>query len=212
MRRLTVAMVALTVVLGVKGFARAEIVLLTPDSADATSLWQRSGEGPGNLFDRDFGGGADRTWVSIYPNGQENYCWMEYDWNRLVTLASSAFYLDWPGDPVNLDPVLEYRIKYWPDAGWADLAHVYNSDMNKWLYTDALAGITTEKLRIDFLNATDLGSFTENGQWMGYDVVAIREWEVRGSAVPEPCTLIVWSLLGASGVTLGWWRRRKRAG
>ena len=30
--------------------------------------------------------------------------------------------------------------------------------------------------------------------------------------VPEPSTLIVWSLLGASGVTLGWWRRRKRAG
>jgi len=30
--------------------------------------------------------------------------------------------------------------------------------------------------------------------------------------IPEPSTLIVWSLLGASGVTLGWWRRRKRAG
>ena len=30
--------------------------------------------------------------------------------------------------------------------------------------------------------------------------------------VPEPCTLIVWSLLGASGVTIGWSRRRKRAG
>jgi len=32
------------------------------------------------------------------------------------------------------------------------------------------------------------------------------------SPIPEPAALIVWWLLGASGVTLGWWRRRKRAG
>ena len=32
------------------------------------------------------------------------------------------------------------------------------------------------------------------------------------NAIPEPCTLLVWSLLGASGVTIGWSRRRKRAG
>jgi hypothetical protein len=31
------------------------------------------------------------------------------------------------------------------------------------------------------------------------------------SPVPEPATLIVWSLLGAWGVGLGWWRRRRRA-
>jgi hypothetical protein len=84
--------------------------------------------------------------------------------------------------------------------------------VDKWLYTDDLRGITTEKLRIDFLNATDLDEYTKHGHWTGYDVVAIREWEVRGSVVPEPCTLIVWSVLGASGVTIGWWRRRKRAG
>jgi hypothetical protein len=29
------------------------------------------------------------------------------------------------------------------------------------------------------------------------------------SQVPEPSTLIVWSLVGALAVTLGWWRRRK---
>jgi hypothetical protein len=32
-----------------------------------------------------------------------------------------------------------------------------------------------------------------------------------GAAVPEPSTLIVWSLLGASGIGLGWWRRRREA-
>jgi hypothetical protein len=29
--------------------------------------------------------------------------------------------------------------------------------------------------------------------------------------VPEPTTIIIWSLLGALAVTLGWWRRRKAA-
>jgi hypothetical protein len=32
---------------------------------------------------------------------------------------------------------------------------------------------------------------------------------VEPPAIPEPCTLLVWSLLGASG--LGWWRRRRSA-
>ncbi len=31
------------------------------------------------------------------------------------------------------------------------------------------------------------------------------------SAVPEPATLVIWSLLGALGVSIGWWRRRKAA-
>ena len=32
-----------------------------------------------------------------------------------------------------------------------------------------------------------------------------------GSTVPEPATLIIWSLLGALGIGVGWWRRRKAA-
>ena len=31
-----------------------------------------------------------------------------------------------------------------------------------------------------------------------------------GAAIPEPSTLIVWSLLGALGFTVQWWRRRRR--
>jgi hypothetical protein len=31
------------------------------------------------------------------------------------------------------------------------------------------------------------------------------------SAIPEPSTLVIWSLLGALGLTVGWWRRRRKA-
>ena len=31
------------------------------------------------------------------------------------------------------------------------------------------------------------------------------------TAVPEPATIMVWSLLGGCGIGLGWWRRRKAA-
>jgi hypothetical protein len=34
---------------------------------------------------------------------------------------------------------------------------------------------------------------------------------LEGNVVPEPSTLAIWSLLGALGITVGWWRRRRRA-
>ena len=38
------------------------------------------------------------------------------------------------------------------------------------------------------------------------------EVTVTAIGVPEPSAIIVWSVLGASGVGIGWWRTRKRAG
>ena len=32
-----------------------------------------------------------------------------------------------------------------------------------------------------------------------------------GGVIPEPTSLIVWSLLGALALTVGWWRRRRAA-
>jgi len=62
----------------------------------------------------------------------------------------------------------------------------------------------------------DNGFYDEAALWTralsAGDMKALYEQGINANAVPEPCTLIVWSLLGASGVTLGWWRRRKRAG
>jgi hypothetical protein len=32
------------------------------------------------------------------------------------------------------------------------------------------------------------------------------------SAIPEPSTLVIWSLLGTLGITVGWWRRKRSVG
>jgi len=47
-----------------------------------------------------------------------------------------------------------------------------------------------------------------------YSSGAVRGYivEYETAPIPEPAAVIVWSLLGASGVTIGWSRRRKRAG
>ncbi len=68
------------------------------------------------------------------------------------------------------------------------------------------------------------GAFSPAYLTAGMNVVAVALEDHGGSTafdmmvqgnrtvIPEPCALIVWSLLGASGATLGRWRRRKRAG
>ena len=39
----------------------------------------------------------------------------------------------------------------------------------------------------------------------------IEAWMVKLDIIPEPSTLIIWSLLGAFGLAAGCWRRRRRA-
>jgi hypothetical protein len=47
--------------------------------------------------------------------------------------------------------------------------------------------------------------YTQIDGWEEIDAVKLT----GTPAVPEPTTLIIWSLLGTLGVTIGWWRRRK---
>ena len=46
----------------------------------------------------------------------------------------------------------------------------------------------------------------------GPDMVWVANRQIfLATPVPEPSTLIVWLLLGASGVAIGWWRRKRKA-
>jgi hypothetical protein len=37
----------------------------------------------------------------------------------------------------------------------------------------------------------------------------LNTYQINGTQVPEPSTLAIWSLLGALGITIGWWRRKR---
>jgi hypothetical protein len=59
---------------------------------------------------------------------------------------------------------------------------------------------------------------TGTGAWNDWDYLTDYDHPIDGIAesirepsVPEPATIIVWSLLAALGITIGWWRRRKAA-
>jgi hypothetical protein len=46
----------------------------------------------------------------------------------------------------------------------------------------------------------------------GDGFVAIdRTLPSTSSQLPEPSTFIIWSLLAALGIMVGWWRRRRKA-
>ena len=49
----------------------------------------------------------------------------------------------------------------------------------------------------------------------GTDLLATVDYNldnvVLSQAVPEPTTLIIWSLLGGLGISIGWWRRKRAA-
>jgi hypothetical protein len=49
-----------------------------------------------------------------------------------------------------------------------------------------------------------LETFPSGGPYTG-------EVQVSVNRILEPSTFIIWSVLGAVGVTVGWWRRRRKA-
>jgi len=88
-----------------------------------------------------------------------------------------------------------------------------------WFGHDESSGGDRELFLYDGSSTTQLtsniyqeSSFQIHGSkvvWLGYD--GHDEEVFLAHYVPEPSTFIIWSLLGALGVTVGWWRRRRAA-
>ncbi len=64
-------------------------------------------------------------------------------------------------------------------------------------------------------NSVDLGLFTQiaitngyNAEWTTDEIRIATSWNEAVPQVPEPSTLIIWSLLGTLGIAYGWRRRQ----
>jgi hypothetical protein len=81
-------------------------------------------------------------------------------------------------------------------------------------------GYQNSAVRTFALDAVELAAANAAQQFVvsldhgsSYDFVAFDYFQLNGEVgvIPEPSTLIVWSLLGALGIGLAWWRRRRAA-
>ena len=73
-----------------------------------------------------------------------------------------------------------------------------------WEAADSAFGASVR--RADYIHSTN--SFIN---WTELTPARSAAFRLDGSPIPEPCTLIIWSLLGALAFTVGWWPRRRAA-
>lgn len=80
-------------------------------------------------------------------------------------------------------------------------------------WTIRFAGESSNPLNFDFVafNGNQIAE-SANADWngSGWTFTSPGNWfPSRSSIVPEPVTIIIWSLLGSIVIGLGWWRKRK---
>jgi len=156
-------------------------VLVEPDHVDATSLLHNPNRTPDKLCDRIIVMNSNtNVWESVYTNGQENHCWMEYSWDSPVTLTRSVMYATYSGT-IHFNKIRNYIIKFKKlnDSGYITLPELVDPIDEGGVYSHSFEAIETTAIRIDLLCA-------EDQEWFGGcgDVATITEWEVYG--VPEP--------------------------
>ena len=64
------------------------------------------------------------------------------------------------------------------------------------------------------MDKTDVQPFVFVSNWSiaeGGGTVTWGDVEATGTVIPEPATIIIWSLLGGLGIGFGYWRRKRAA-
>jgi hypothetical protein len=118
-----------------------------------------------------------------------------------VALGTAGHNLYWPVWGKNQSFV---GVVDWMGTGSTDLL-LYQNINGVWQYVDDLTGPGYEEGNWNFF-----GGFDANGNFLfqsDYGGAGRDLW--YAAAIPEPATLIVWSLLGLAAVGYGAWRRRR---
>ena len=80
----------------------------------------------------------------------------------------------------------------------------------EWIAGSYLEAATNAEYPGQVPSIVNSGPFSGSGQ-LGADDWAVGTLIPAANGVPEPASLVVWSLLGSMAVGLGWWRKRKVA-
>jgi hypothetical protein len=103
-----------------------------------------------------------------------------------------------------------YSVLYAADTLQSSILHtIYAPSYNgTWKYTDwQVQDIDTSNVQGHDIQLTLLAADCAYGGHGGY--VSLDGFSRTDPTVPEPATIVVWSLLGGLAVTIGWWRRRR---
>jgi hypothetical protein len=137
-------------------------------------------------------------WTGTQPNGDYVGPWLggftttgaQWEW---VTQVNSS------GIPISYTPWTSSQYTDWY-SGQPDGYGGYATGQALQFYDYNQVGASWGD---DPPNGTGAGSYLANGY--------VIEFNSLPNSVPEPSTLVVWSLLVGLGVTVGWWRKRKAA-
>jgi hypothetical protein len=215
MKRTILAMIAWLVLLAM-GQAEAAIINLATglDASDnlittgntPDSHWTNGGN-PAKVVASNNNGwywgwvanGPNSSWIAINPNSAYGNSQGTYSRTFDLTgynLSTVSIAGDWTLDDQG---VLELNGHV--------LANLYDGD---WVSLHAFSVAVGSPYFLPGLNTLSIRSTWTDNLWEGVRLEGALVGE-RAPSVPEPTTLIIWSLLGGLAVGLGWWRKRKAA-
>ena len=148
------------------------------------------------------------------------------NWSATNLYFAWAAVLEDPGHPEEQEPHFSLQLDdltknttlysevFNSDTIPANIVHTVASAGSTWKYTDwQVANLDTSADIGDTLQLTLLAADCALGGHGGYAYLDGfgDSAPVASGAVPEPCALCIWSLLGVPAIGLGWWRKVKRA-
>ena len=120
--------------------------------------------------------------------------------------------LEWP-----LSSLMGYSFGIWPDALWFDVDLATGATPTRALFDFGPSG-PSDGLYLHMGGYVVGRNFTVTGAeiWDDVDLVSgtdsLTITRSDPDPIPEPASVITWTLLGVVGCVATWWRRRRRAG